>query len=399
VIAFKRHDSGLLNGLLGRREARSYSGAQGGAIRGQLQKAGYYRMSQMPIANEFNNASVGLPGILRTRTTPDGACRTSTLRFSGVCNVKVSLIVPVFNEEQAISLFHQAVRRELKLDRCEVEIVFINDGSTDQTAEQAKALAQVDEQVLLINFSRNFGKEPALFAGLEYATGDAVIPMDVDLQDPISVIPQLIAEWQKGADVVLAKRRNRASDSYLKRHSAAMFYHLLNRIAYTRIEENVGDFRLMDRKVVNVIRALPEHQLFMKGVLSWAGFTSVVVEYERAGRVAGSSKFNGWKLWNLALEGITSFSTVPLRLWTYIGGGISIFAVLYAVYMVLDKIFFGNNVPGYPSLMTAILFLGGVQLIGIGILGEYVGRIYIEAKHRPRYVVKDVIGGKDRIGL
>jgi glycosyltransferase involved in cell wall biosynthesis len=287
----------------------------------------------------------------------------------------------------------------LKLDPYEVEIVFINDGSTDQTAEQAKALAQVDEQVLLINFSRNFGKEPALFAGLEYATGDAVIPMDVDLQDPISVIPRLIAEWQKGADVVLAKRRDRASDSYLKRHSAAMFYHLLNRISYTRIEENVGDFRLMDRKVVNVIRALPEHQLFMKGVLSWAGFTTVVVEYERAQRVAGRSKFNGWKLWNLALEGITSFSTVPLQLWTYIGGGISIFAVLYAVYMVLDKIFFGNSVPGYPSLMTAILFLGGVQLIGIGILGEYVGRIYIEAKHRPRYVIKDVIGGKDRVGL
>ncbi|MHC8373535.1 glycosyltransferase family 2 protein [Pseudomonas sp. MDT1-85] len=313
--------------------------------------------------------------------------------------MKVSLIVPVFNEEQAINLFHQAVRRELKLDPCEVEIVFINDGSTDRTAEQAKALAEVDEQVLLINFSRNFGKEPALFAGLEYATGDAVIPMDVDLQDPISVVPQLIAEWQKGADVVLAKRRNRDSDSYLKRHSASLFYHLLNRISYTRIEENVGDFRLMDRKVVNVIRALPEHQLFMKGVLSWAGFTTAVVEYERARRVAGRSKFNGWKLWNLALEGITSFSTVPLRLWTYIGGGISIFAVLYAVYMVLDKIFFDNSVPGYPSLMTAILFLGGVQLIGIGILGEYVGRIYIEAKHRPRYVVKDVIGGKDRIGL
>nr|WP_269137644.1 glycosyltransferase family 2 protein [Pseudomonas sp. PGPR40] len=309
------------------------------------------------------------------------------------------MIVPVFNEEQAINLFYQAVRRELKLDPCDVEIVFINDGSTDRTAEQVKALAQVDEQVMLINFSRNFGKEPALFAGLEYATGDAVIPMDVDLQDPISVIPQLVAEWQKGADVVLAKRRNRDSDSYLKRRSASLFYHLLNRISYTRIEENVGDFRLMDRKVVNVIRALPEHQLFMKGVLSWAGFTTAVVEYERARRVAGRSKFNGWKLWNLALEGITSFSTVPLRLWTYIGGGISIFAVLYAVYMVLDKIFFGNSVPGYPSLMTAILFLGGVQLIGIGILGEYVGRIYIEAKHRPRYVVKDVIGGKDRLGL
>lgn len=312
--------------------------------------------------------------------------------------MKVSLIVPVFNEEQAINLFYQAVRRELTLERIEVEIVLINDGSTDRTAEQAMALAQADDQVMLINFSRNFGKEPALFAGLEYATGDAVIPMDVDLQDPISVIPLLIEQWQKGADVVLAKRRNRASDSYLKRHTASLFYHLLNRISYTRIEENVGDFRLMDRKVVDVIRALPEHQLFMKGVLSWAGFNSVVVEYERARRVAGDSKFNGWKLWNLALEGVTSFSTVPLRLWTYVGGCVSIFAVLYAVYMVLDKIFFGNSVPGYPSLMTAILFLGGVQLIGIGILGEYIGRIYIEAKHRPRYVVKDIVGGKDRHG-
>lgn len=313
--------------------------------------------------------------------------------------MKISLIVPVLNEEQAIGLFYQAVRRELRFEQGEVEIVFINDGSSDRTADEVKALAQVDEQVLLINFSRNFGKEPALFAGLEHASGDAVIPMDVDLQDPISVIPRLIEEWQKGADVVLAKRRRRTADSYLRRCSAALFYHLLNRIADTRIEENVGDFRLMDRKVVDVIRTLPEHQLFMKGVLSWAGFTTVVVEYERAGRVAGNSKFNGWKLWNLALEGITSFSTVPLRLWTYVGGSISIFAVLYAVYMVLDKIFFGNSVPGYPSLMTAILFLGGVQLIGIGILGEYVGRIYIEAKHRPRYVIKDVIGGKDRLGL
>ncbi|MVV52145.1 glycosyltransferase [Pseudomonas sp. PB120] len=313
--------------------------------------------------------------------------------------MKVSLIVPVFNEEQAISLFYLAVRQELKLDQVDVEIVFINDGSSDRTAEQIKALAQADEQVMLINFSRNFGKEPALFAGLEYATGDAVIPMDVDLQDPISVIPLLIAQWQKGADVVLAKRRDRTTDSYLKRYSAALFYHVLNRISYTRIEENVGDFRLMDRKVVDVIRALPEHQLFMKGVLSWAGFNTVVVEYERAERVAGTSKFNGWKLWNLALEGVTSFSTVPLRLWTYVGGCVSMFAVLYAVYMVLDKVFNGNSVPGYPSLMTAILFLGGVQLIGIGILGEYIGRIYIEAKHRPRYVVKDIVGGKDRLGL
>jgi glycosyltransferase involved in cell wall biosynthesis len=259
--------------------------------------------------------------------------------------------------------------------------VFINDGSTDRTADLAQAIALTDSDVLLINFSRNFGKEPALFAGLEYASGDVVIPMDVDLQDPIEVIPRLIVEWKKGAEVVLAKRRDRSSDSYFKRHCAAMFYHLLNRIACTHIEENVGDFRLMDRKVVDVIKALPEQQLFMKGVLSWAGFKSVTVEYDRAPRKAGQSKFNGWKLWNLALDGITSFSTVPLRLWTYVGGAISLMALVYAAYMVLDKLLLGNEVPGYPSLMTAILFLGGVQLIGIGVLGEYIGRIYMEAKH------------------
>lgn len=305
--------------------------------------------------------------------------------------MRVSLVVPLYNEEQAVDGFYRAARQEPLLRKHTVEIVFINDGSTDRTAERVHALAMADSDVMLINFSRNFGKEAALFAGLEYATGDAVIPMDVDLQDPVEVIPKLLAEWQNGADVVLAKRRNRASDGYLKRHSASLFYHLLNRIAYTHIEENVGDFRLMDRKVVDVIKALPEQQLFMKGVLSWAGFTVAIVEYDRAPRAIGQSKFNAWKLWNLALDGITSFSTLPLRLWSYIGGCISLVALVYAGFLIVDKVLFGNDVPGYPSLMTAILFLGGVQLIGIGILGEYVGRIYMEAKHRPRYVVKDVI--------
>jgi len=300
-------------------------------------------------------------------------------------------VVPLFNEEQAVGEFYRVVRQESTLHGHTVQMVLINDGSTDRTAEYAGAIALADSNVVLINFSRNFGKEAALFAGLEYATGDAVIPMDADLQDPVEVIPQLVAEWQKGADVVLAKRRNRVSDGYLKRHSASLFYHLLNRIAYTHIEENVGDFRLMDRKVVDVIKALPEQQLFMKGVLSWAGFRVAIVEYDRAPRSNGQSKFNAWKLWNLALDGITSFSTVPLRLWSYIGGCISLLALVYAGFLVMDKVLFGNDVPGYPSVMTAILFLGGVQLIGIGILGEYVGRIYMEAKHRPRYVVQEVV--------
>lgn len=305
--------------------------------------------------------------------------------------MNISLIVPVFNEEQAVVGFYHAVRRDLSLQTHRVEIVFINDGSTDNSEAFIRALALHDEAVVLINFSRNFGKEAALFAGLEYAGGDAVVPIDVDLQDPVEVVAQMIEQWCRGAEVVLAKRRNRSSDGYFKRHSASLFYLLLNRISYTHIEENVGDFRLMDRKVVDVIKVLPEQQLFMKGVLSWAGFNIAIVEYDRAPRVAGQSKFNGWKLWNLALDGITSFSTLPLRLWSYIGGCISLVALVYAGFLMVDKMLFGNAVPGYPSLMTAILFLGGVQLIGIGILGEYVGRIYMEAKHRPRYVVKEVI--------
>lgn len=309
--------------------------------------------------------------------------------------MKLSLIVPLFNEEQATHLFYRAVRQEPSLQDHEVEIVFINDGSTDRTADIARDIALADSDAVLINFSRNFGKEPALFAGLEYASGEAVVPMDVDLQDPVEVVARLIEKWKEGADVVLAKRRDRSSDGYLKRHSASMFYHLLNRIAYTHIEENVGDFRLMDRKVVDVIKALPEQQLFMKGVLSWAGFTVAIVEYDRVCRVVGHSKFNAWKLWNLALEGITSFSTLPLRLWSYIGAGISLLALGYAGYLIIAKLLFGNEVPGYPSLMTAILFLGGVQLIGIGILGEYVGRIYMEAKHRPRYVVANVVKNQE----
>jgi glycosyltransferase involved in cell wall biosynthesis len=305
--------------------------------------------------------------------------------------MRVSLVVPLFNEEQTVGAFYDAVRREPGLRGHAVDIVFVNDGSSDRTAEVARAIALADSDVALINLSRNFGKEAALFAGLEHATGEAVVPMDVDLQDPIEVVPQLLAKWQGGADVVLAKRRDRSSDGYLKRRSASLFYHLLNRISYTHIEENVGDFRLMDRKVVDVIKALPEQQLFMKGVLSWAGFNVAIVEYDRVPRTLGQSKFNAWKLWNLALDGITSFSTVPLRLWSYIGGCISLLALVYAGYLVVDKVLFGNAVPGYPSLMTAILFLGGVQLIGIGILGEYVGRIYMEAKHRPKYVVKEIV--------
>ncbi|MEI2626147.1 glycosyltransferase family 2 protein [Erwinia aphidicola] len=301
--------------------------------------------------------------------------------------MKISLVVPVFNEEDAIPIFYQTVRTEL--EQYEVEIVFINDGSSDSTEAIINGLAVSDLLVKSVSFTRNFGKEPALFAGLEHATGDAVIPIDVDLQDPINVIPHLIDKWQKGAEVVLAKRSDRASDSHIKRKSAEWFYRLHNKISSPKIEENVGDFRLMSRNTVENIKSLPERNLFMKGVLSWVGGAIEVVEYTRAERVAGTTKFNGWKLWNLALEGITSFSTVPLRIWTYLGLMVASLSFLYGAWMIVDTLAFGNPVRGYPSILVSILFLGGIQLIGIGVLGEYIGRIYVEVKKRPRYLIKD----------
>ncbi|MCW4651039.1 glycosyltransferase family 2 protein [Pseudomonas aeruginosa] len=302
--------------------------------------------------------------------------------------MKLSLVVPVFNEEDAIPIFYQTVRRCKYLVDHEVEIVFINDGSTDSTERIIDALAVSDKLVLPISFTRNFGKEAALFAGLDHATGDAVIPIDVDLQDPIDVIPDLVQKWQEGNDVVLAKRADRSSDGHLKRKTAEWFYRLHNKISSPKIEENVGDFRLMSRMVVDNIRQMPEKNLFMKGVLSWVGGRTAVVEYTRAERVAGSTKFNGWKLWNLALEGVTSFSTVPLRIWTYVGISVATFAFIYGAIMIFETLVFGNPVRGYPSILVSMLFLGGVQLIGIGVLGEYIGRIYIEAKNRPRYILK-----------
>ncbi|CAI0766426.1 Bactoprenol glucosyl transferase homolog from prophage CPS-53 [Serratia entomophila] len=310
--------------------------------------------------------------------------------------MRISLVVPVFNEEATIPLFYQAVRQFAPLQRLEVEIVFINDGSRDNTAALIAALAQTDPLVSAINFTRNFGKEAALSAGLDHATGAAIIPIDVDLQDPIEIIPQLLERWENGADIVLAKRRDRSRDSRFKRTLAEWFYKLHNKISKPGIEQNVGDFRLMSRRTVENIKKMPERNLFMKGILSWVGGKTEIVEYDRAPRSAGSSKFNGWRLWNLALEGITSFSTVPLRMWTYIGLSVATLSFLYGAYMIIDKLIWDNPVKGYPSLLVSILFLGGVQLIGIGVLGEYIGRIYIETKRRPKYIIEDDAPPVDR---
>ena len=302
--------------------------------------------------------------------------------------MKISLVVPVFNEEVTIPIYYKTVREFEELQQYDVEIVFINDGSKDGTESIINSIASWDPLVVALSFTRNFGKEPALFAGLDHATGDAIIPIDVDLQDPIEVIPHLITKWQAGADMVLAKRTDRSTDGRLKRKSAEWFYKLHNKISSPKIEENVGDFRLMSRDVVENIKLMPERNLFMKGVLSWVGGKTDVVEYARAERFAGDSKFNGWKLWNLALEGITSFSTFPLRMWTYIGLFVAGISFFYGVWMIFDTFAFGNPVRGYPSLLVSILFLGGIQLIGIGALGEYIGRIYVETKSRPKYILK-----------
>lgn len=309
---------------------------------------------------------------------------------------RISIVVPVFNEQDAIPIFHSAIRGCEGLTGELIEIVFVDDGSRDRSADVIAGIMKRDPLVRLIGFTRNFGKEPALFAGLEVASGDAVIPMDVDLQDPVEVVPKLLAKWRGGAEVVLAKRVDRSSDSALKRKTAEWFYRVHNNISKFAIEENVGDFRLMSRAVVDQVLRVDERNLFMKGILSWVGGRTEIVEYTRASRAAGEGKFNGWKLWNLAIEGITSFSTVPLRIWTYAGMLVAVFSLVYAAWMVIDKLVWGNSVPGYPSLMVAILFMGGVQLISIGVLGEYIGRIYIETKRRPRYVLRQVERESDR---
>ncbi len=309
----------------------------------------------------------------------------------------ISLIVPVFNEEDTIPIFYDAVRNYEPLKNITIEIVFINDGSSDKTELLITLLSKADSLVQALSFTRNFGKEAALFAGLSHARGDAVIPMDVDLQDPIEVIPKLIAEWQNGAEIVLAKRTDRQSDNFLKRETAKLFYRLHNRISNPRIEPDVGDFRLLDRSVVDIIKNMPERNIFMKGILSWCGGKTAIVTYTRQKRSAGSTKFNAWKLWNLALEGITSFSTLPLRIWTYIGIIVSTLSLFYSIFIVIKYALWGNDVPGYSSIIVSITFLAGVQLIGIGILGEYIGRIYIETKRRPLYILKQKKSEKDDI--
>ncbi len=303
----------------------------------------------------------------------------------------ISVVCPFYNEGLGVDAFFMKLASVLQKKNLNYEIVAVDDGSTDDTLSRLQAQKQFyGDKLKVIELSRNFGKESALTCALDYSTGQTVVPIDADLQDPPEVIPLLIEKWQEGYDVVIAVRGDRTSDSFFKRFSANAFYYFHNLIADHKIPQNAGDFRLMDRMVVDVIKSLPENRRFMKGIFAWVGFRTAHVSYKRDVRSMGSSKFNGWKLWLLATEGITSFSTAPLRIWLYLGTAIASISFIYAIYIIWFTIFSGIKVPGYASLLTVVLFLGGIQLIGIGIIGEYLGRTYVEAKGRPIYIVRSI---------
>jgi glycosyltransferase involved in cell wall biosynthesis len=305
----------------------------------------------------------------------------------------ISIIVCVFNEELALNAFFLRLLPILeKHVQDDYEVICVDDGSTDGSLSLLMEMAKVNTRLRVIELSRNFGKEAALTAGIEYAAGQAVIPIDADLQDPPELIVDMLSEWEKGADVVLARRSNRDSDSLLKRKTSQWFYRLYNKLSSTHLPDNVGDFRLIDRRVVNAICALPERQRFMKGIFAWVGFKTVTIDYTRAARVSGKTKFTGWKLWNFALEGITSFTTIPLRIWTYIGLIGAFLSALYAGFIVFRTLISGVDVPGYASLLVAVLFMGSMQLVSVGLIGEYIGRLYVEAKRRPIFIVRSTIG-------
>ena len=301
----------------------------------------------------------------------------------------ISIVAPVFNEEENIEEFFLRVKKVLDKETKTWEIIFVDDGSSDKSIEILAQLNENDGKVKIISLSRNFGKELAMTAGLDFADNDVIVPIDSDLQDPPELIPEMVELWKKGFDIVLAVRSKRNNESWVKQKTAELFYKFIGNITEIRIPKNTGDFRLIDRHVLSSIKELRETQRFMKGIFSWVGYKTTSIHYERDSRYAGKTKWNYWKLWNLALEGITSFSTLPLRLATYIGLIISLSSLVYLISIIYKVITNGVDVPGYASTLTIILFLGGVILFFMGIIGEYVGRIYIEVKNRPLYIIRD----------
>lgn len=304
--------------------------------------------------------------------------------------VEISIVCPMYNEAPMIHLFMESVFGVLNKINRPFEIICVNDGSTDDTFDRLMQEKTQRGHITIINLSRNFGKEAALTAGLEHAGGQAIIPMDADLQDPPELIADMVNCWDKGYDVVLARRTDRSSDRLSKRITAKWFYRIHNLLSSILLPADVGDFRLMSRKVVDAVNQLPENQRFMKGIFAWVGFKTATVGYTRENRKAGKSGFNFWKLWNLAIDGVTSFSSAPLRIWLYLGVFTSLLSFLYGCFIIIKTLIFGIDLPGYASIVTIILFLGGIQLIGIGVIGEYIGRMYLEAKRRPPYIIEGI---------
>jgi glycosyltransferase involved in cell wall biosynthesis len=298
-----------------------------------------------------------------------------------------SVVIPVFDEAEVLPAFHRRLSAVMDLLGT-WEAVYVNDGSRDASLHLLEALHRTEHRVAIVNLSRNFGKEIATTAGLEYASGDAMIVIDADLQDPPELIPQLVAGWRDGFDTVYAERRARDGETWLKRATSGLFYQLMQRLGRVQLPRDTGDFRLMSRRVVDAVLQLREQHRFMKGLFAWVGFPARSVPYDRAPRHAGTTKWNYWKLWNLALDGITSFTVMPLKVATYLGLAVALFAVVFGAQLVLRTLLFGNPVAGYPSMMAVILFLGGVQLITLGVIGEYLGRVFNETKRRPLYLVE-----------
>jgi glycosyltransferase involved in cell wall biosynthesis len=303
---------------------------------------------------------------------------------------ELSVVVPAYNEQEVLEIFHERLAAALVPLGLSWEVVYVNDGSRDATLAKMLALQAADSRVAVVNLSRNFGKEIALTAGLDHArASQAVVVIDADLQDPPEVIGQLVATWREGFDVVYAQRSVRHGEGAVKRATAAAFYRLMQRVGgRVTLPKDTGDFRLMSRRAVDALLQLREQHRFMKGLFAWIGFPAKAVLYERAPRAAGTTKWNWWKLWNLSLEGITSFTVGPLKLATYLGLLTAFAAVVYAVQVIVKTLILGADVPGYPSLMTVVLFLGGVQLMTLGIIGEYLARVFNETKNRPLYLVE-----------
>lgn len=307
----------------------------------------------------------------------------------------VTIIVPCYNEESNIDLLYDRLKKLTdSLSGYDFQILLVNDGSKDNTLSKMQELHETDKTVSYLSLSRNFGKENAMLAGLDYAEGDAVILMDADLQDPPELIPQMLAEWEKGYDDVYARRRSRAGETWLKKATAHWYYRILRKFADIDIPADVGDFRLLDRQAVDALCSLRERQRYTKGLFSWIGYNKKELLFDRDPRAAGNSKMNFFKLFGLAVDGITSFSVAPLRLASVLGLIISTVAFLYLLFVIIKTLLFGDPVAGYPSMISIILFMGGIQLIVLGIIGEYVGRIFNEAKGRPEYLVNEYNGKK-----